>query len=46
MSIIRCNQPCRYQKDGYCRLKGGADLAQREEIQRTGCGYFAQKKEG
>ncbi len=43
MGIIRCEHPCLYQADGYCRLKGCATVNQRE-IARTGCAFFAKKE--
>ena len=45
MGIIRCEHMCRYQVDGYCRLRGHAAFNPKG-VAQTGCAFFERKKKG
>ena len=41
MSLIQCDEPCKFQKDGYCRL----DSLARISGAQSSCAYFYPKSD-
>lgn len=43
MNLITCSADCEYQKDGYCKLGGGAPV---NMVRVEGCSYYKKKGSG
>lgn len=41
MNLITCNEDCKYQHDGYCKLNKNAAI---NSIKVNGCSYFIKRK--